>query len=79
MHGGFIGAASSKFPKQDCKGTLASVSLCQQSSCGLTDAGMVGDVNLYLNDADDPTTGEIEVISWQNAYQQLVLSHIIQL
>lgn len=25
-------------------------------------AGMVGDVNLYLNDADEPNTGEIEVI-----------------
>lgn len=27
----------------------------------LADAGMVGDVNLFLNDADDPNTGEIEV------------------
>ncbi|KAL3145230.1 hypothetical protein ABBQ32_000977 [Trebouxia sp. C0010 RCD-2024] len=25
-------------------------------------SGMVGDVNLYLNDADEPTTGEIEIM-----------------
>lgn len=31
----------------------------------LGDAGMVGDVNLYLNDADDLKTGEIEVIPSQ--------------
>ena len=33
---------------------------------------MVGDVNLYLNDADDPKTGEIEVIPWQVVCQQYV-------
>ena len=26
---------------------------------------MIGDVNLYLNDADEPNTGEIEVIPWR--------------
>ena len=36
---------------------------------------MVGDVNLYLNNADDPKTGEIEVISWQViCWQHVTLS-----
>ena len=43
-----------------------------QSHKNLADAGMVGDVNLYLNDADDLQTGEIEVIPWQFICQLLV-------
>lgn len=43
-------------------------------------SGMVGDVNLYLNDADEPTTGEIEVISsthinWSDASLQ---THVLE-
>lgn len=41
---------------------LAPASLVATSRM-LAYAGMVGDVNLYLNNADEPNTGEIEVIS----------------
>jgi len=48
--------------------------VCLYSLCY---TGMVGDVNLFLNDAEEPTVAEIEVIRSQMhcKHMQLVLTH----
>lgn len=77
MHGRIISAASSNPSRKLAKELWLLWRTASTTHAALL-AGMVGDVNLYLNDADDPKSGEIEVVSRHNADQQLLRSHVLQ-